>query len=104
VNYPAGFTQGEHDRTFGGARGNDYPNREDCFLCSRSIEQDPESRHWFLEEDVDLYGIENLGFSQSVDAFETQEGWVCSADCWNDNCAVNEDESIPKPFLVRRSA
>lgn len=80
------------------------PNREHCFLCFRVFQQEDSTRRWFLDDDAQMGDHYCLTFCDSLDAFETQEGWVCSSSCWNENCALNEDESLPKPFLVRRSA
>jgi hypothetical protein len=95
-NYPAGFTQGEHDRTFADAP-NQFPNTEECFLCHLQIEQDDDTRWWF---DANLAWKPTFR-SDWLDSFETQSGWVCSSQCWNDRVALNEDESIPaRPVLM----
>lgn len=84
-----------------------YPNREICFLCHRMIQQEYSTRRWFLDEDAVMGEAYCLTFCDSLDSFETQEGWVCSTSCFNENCALNEDESIPaRPvlFLVKKGA
>ena len=91
-NYPAGFTQGQHDRIF--TSDNRMPNQETCFLCGKDIEQDDDTREWFP---ADLYYKPTV--SDFLDSFETQQGWVCSSSCWNDRCALNEDESVPVPVI-----
>jgi hypothetical protein len=95
------LAQRENDRRFSGEL---YPNREECFMCHRVIQQDDSTRRWFLEDDAQMGEHYCLTFCDSLDAFETQGGWCCSTICWNENCALNEDESIPvRPvlFLVK---
>jgi hypothetical protein len=91
-NYPAGFTQGEHDRTFADAP-NQFPNREACVLCSREIQQDDDTRRWYYADDVDALGMNYmLGYHNALDAFEAQGGWVCGAGCYNDHTVMTEAE------------
>jgi hypothetical protein len=78
-----------------------YPNREECFLCRRMIQQCPDFERWFIEDES---GWVPTHYSDFTDAFQTEQGWVCGSSCWNENVALNEDESVPKPFLVRRTA
>jgi hypothetical protein len=92
-NYPAGFTQGEHDRTFGANPNEDrMGNEEDCTLCHRAFVQDTFDRRFYYADDVELYGFQHLSYSKSIDPFEFQGGWICSESCWNDRVALNEDE------------
>jgi hypothetical protein len=94
-NYPAGMTQGEHDRTFADA-ANQFPNTESCFLCGREMQQDDDTRRWFLADDVAALGMNYmLGYHDALDVFETESGWCCGQQCWNDRVALNEYESIP---------
>lgn len=77
------------------------PNREECFLCRRMIQQDPDFDRWFIEDES---GWVPTHYSDFTDAFQTQQGWCCGSACWNDNVALNEDESIPAQpvlFLVK---
>jgi hypothetical protein len=75
TNYPAGLTQGQHDRIFADDPNESrYGNEETCF--------------------------EDIGYSKAIDPFQVAEGWICGAACWNQNVALNEDESIPaRPTL-----
>lgn len=93
--YPAGFTQGQHDRIW--VSDNRMPNQETCFLCGLDIEQDDDTREWHR---ADLYYKPTV--SDFLGSFETQEGWVCSPSCWNDRVALNADESIPAIHLVKK--
>lgn len=70
-----------------------YGNEEDCILCHRAFVQDDFDRRFYLTDDVQLYGFRNLGYSRSLDSFETQAGWVCSSDCYNDHAIDAEEES-----------
>lgn len=78
-NYPSGVSQ--RDITNLCQSGNSIPNQEECFLCHRMIEQDDDSRLWF---DAEL-GRKPCFRSDWLDAFETQEGWCCGSDCYNDH-------------------
>lgn len=108
MNYPPGFAQGQHDRIFADADQSRGRNRQDCALCGRSFIQDSFDRVWYWSDDIDDYGFENLSYSKAIDPFETEQGWICSTACFNDNFALNEDESIPPrpamPFLVKGMA
>lgn len=98
-NLPPGVSQRQIERETGFADGGRMPNSEECFLCGRQIEQDDDTGEWIP---ADLYYKPTV--SDFLDAFETQQGWCCGSACWNDNCALNEDESIPaRPvmFLVK---
>jgi hypothetical protein len=99
-NYPPGFTQGQHDRAFVDAPDQDrYGNEEDCMLCHRAFVQDTFDQRFYFADDVEYYGFKNLSYSKSINPFETQGGWCCSTTCWNENCALNEDESVPVPVI-----
>lgn len=109
MNYPAGVSQNQIDLFYGFADGGDTsnPRREQCFLCHRMIQQEDSTRRWFLDEDAVMGEAYCLTFCDSLDSFETQGGWCCSTICWNENVALNEDESIPaRPvlFLVKKGA
>lgn len=98
--YPAGTTPRDIDNLC--ITDDSYPNREECFLCKCMIQQCPDTRWWFVE---DPSGWVPTHRSDFTDAFQTQEGWVCSTDCWNENCAVNEEEApAPRLFLVGGAA
>jgi hypothetical protein len=101
TNYPAGLTQGQHDRIFADDPNESrYGNEETCFLCHRTIVQDTFTRFWYPAADVEAYGFEDIGYSKAIDPFQVAEGWICGAACWNQNVALNEDESIPaRPTL-----
>lgn len=80
------------------------PNREICFLCGRSILQCDDTGWWYLEDESGWVPTHKSDFT---DAFVTEQGWCCGKDCWNENCALNDDESIPpRPvlFLVKKGA
>lgn len=77
------------------------PNRQICFLCKRMIQQCPDFDRWFVEDES---GWVPTHYSDFTDAFLTEQGWCCGTSCWNENAALNEDESIPvRPvlFLVK---
>jgi len=80
------------------------PNRQICFLCFRPILQDEDYGRWFVEDES---GWVPTHYSDFTDAFVTEQGWCCGSSCWSENCALNEDESIPaRPvlFLVKKGA
>ena len=64
------------------------PNREECFLCHRMIQQSADFDRWFIEDES---GWIPTHYSDFTDAYETQEGWVCGPECW-DNHAVDAEE------------
>jgi hypothetical protein len=92
MNYPNGVTQGDITAL---SSDSSYPNRHDCVGCFRMIEQDDYSRRWFYED----LGHRPYFRSDFLDSFETQEGWWCSAACYNDH-ALNPDDA-PRLFLVK---
>lgn len=61
---------------------NSNPNREECFLCRRMIQQSADFDRWFIEDES---GWVPTHYSDFTDAFETEAGWVCSMDCLLDN-------------------
>ena len=72
------------------------PNQQECILCSRVIEQDHMTRQWF---DADEFAYFKPFYrSDFLNSFETQAGWVCSTDCYNERCIVGPP--APKLFLV----
>jgi hypothetical protein len=107
MNYPSGTTQRDITNLCNG--DNRYPNRHDCILCNREIEQDDDTRWWFFAADfTDWRPTHRCDFT---DAFETHAGWVCSAACWNDHALdldevsdLNEEVEPGRPFLVKGGA
>lgn len=85
-NYPAGVSQGDIDALC--MPTNSLPNREECFLCKSMIQQQEDFGWWFIE---DVSGWVPTHKADSTDAFQTEQGWCCSTDCWNENCALNEE-------------
>lgn len=64
------------------------PNREICFLCRRAILQDDDTGWWYLEDESGWVPTHKSDFTP---AYETQAGWVCSTDCFNDH-AIDAEE------------
>jgi hypothetical protein len=97
VNLPNSVTPRDIDNIF--QADDSTPNREECFLCKRMIQQSPDFGLWFIE---DGSGWVPTHYSDFTDAVLTEQGWLCSVACWNENVALNEDESVPAPklFLV----
>lgn len=98
-NYPAGVTTRDIDNLC--LPNNHLPRREECFLCKRMIQQGEDFDRWFVEDES---GWVPTHYSDFTDAYLTEQGWCCGTSCWNENVALNEDESIPvRPvlFLVK---
>lgn len=92
MNYPDSVSQ--RDITALCQTDNSTPNRHDCMLCSREIEQCDDTRWWFFSDEfVHTKPTHRCDFT---DAFETFAGWVCSTACWNDY-AMDAEESLPDP-------
>ncbi len=95
-NYPPGFTQGQHDRIFADAL-NQNPNREECFLCRRMIQQDPDTGWWFVEDESGWIPTHKSDFTN---AYQTQEGWICSTVCYDDH-TVEPGYDEPQLLLIQ---
>lgn len=80
MNYPNGVTSGDIDSLC--QSDNSTPNRHDCIGCSREIEQCPDTRWWFFSDEFTHYKPTHR--ADFTNAFDTQEGWWCSADCFNE--------------------
>ena len=90
-NLPAGVTPREIDHL---CRPDDsFPNRHDCILCSRQIEQDDDTRWWFFSDEFTSYKPTHR--ADFTDAFETHAGWVCGTSCWNDY-AIDAEEKCDR--------
>jgi hypothetical protein len=61
----------------------DFPNRHDCILCGREVEQDDDTRGWYFADDF-VYTRPGRPY-EFTDAFETFAGWCCGSQCWNDH-------------------
>ena len=73
------------------------PNRHECVLCLREIEQDGH-RRWFFSDAAWTPTFR----SDFVDAFQTQQGWICSTSCFNDHAV--EAEQYAGLFLIQGGA
>ena len=97
MNYPNGTTQ--RDITNLCSTDRHENNQQICELCGKVIEQDRSTRLWF---DADEFAYFKPYFrSDFLDSFETQEGWVCSTDCFNER---PEEAAHHGLFLVKGGA
>lgn len=58
------------------------PNREECFLCHRMIQQDPDTGWWFIEDESGWVPTHKSDFTN---AYETRQGWICGTDCFDEH-------------------
>lgn len=73
------------------------PNREECFLCKRMIQQCPDFDRWFVEDES---GWVPTHYSDFTDAYQIQEGWVCGTACYADHTVEPEYEE-PQLQLIQ---
>jgi hypothetical protein len=90
-NLPPGVSTRDIDTLGANSDQDRYGNEEDCVLCHRAFIQDTFDQRFYFADDVEYYGFKNLSYSKSIDPFETQGGWICGKDCYNDH-AVEADE------------
>jgi hypothetical protein len=96
-NYPAGFTQLQHDRIF--TSDDRQPNQQACFMCGRVIEQDDATGRWFdPDEYVDYKPSWRDDF---LDSFPTEQGWACSTSCFNENAIDAGEPATSGIHLVK---
>lgn len=103
MNLPHGVTTRDIDNLCR-PTDNDFPNRVECVLCKREMEQDDSTRRWFDAEDIAAFGMTYcLTFSNALDVFEMQGGLCCGAACYNDR-AIEAEESSTRIHLVGGAA
>ena len=75
---------------------------EQCPICGTYIVYDSDRNLWFIRDDGSTpQGFHCLNYTDSVGAFKTNKGWVCSEACWN-SASEHRLNLLGKP--VRRAS
>lgn len=89
-NLPPGCTQRDIDEAAGyWDYDEDYEpiyRTVECRNCKREMQQDDQTRRWYLLSDVEEFGMYHMRHNRSdaLDAYETKEGWFCCTQCEHD--------------------